>query len=198
MKCTCFGSVVCVEAVGGPPAAAGVRAAWRHGRRRRGGRRAGKREPSGPRAAGAEDAGAETAACLGGRRRTVLGAAVAAQPRVAGSMAAWQAAARRAASGEAGGVGGMALPSRGRACAVAGGRGNNKHKQKQKPPSVKPAVLGRIVSNRGADWWRRVRASASSTAVGRALRLTSLSTRSGGRRGGARERQLLAFVFSSD
>ena len=134
MKCTCFGSVVCVEAVGGPPAAAGVRAAWRHGRRRRGGRRAGKREPSGPRAAGAEDAGAETAACLGGRRRTVLGAAVAAQPRVAGGMAAWQAAARRAASGEAGGVGGMALPSRGRACAVAGGRGNNKHRQKQNLP----------------------------------------------------------------
>ena len=197
-RCPCIGSVVRTEAVGGPPAAAGVRAEKRHGRRRRGGRRAGKREPSGPRAAGAEAAGAEAAgaeaaACLGERRSMVLGAAVAAQPQVAGSMAAWQAAARRAASGGAGEVGGMALPSRGRACAVAGGRGNNKHKQKQKPPSVKPAVLGRIVSNRGVDWWRRVRASASSTAVGRALRLTSLSTRSGGRRGGARERQLLAF-----
>ena len=162
MKWPCIGSVVCVEAVGGPPTAAGVRAERRHGRRRQGGRRAEKREPSGPRAVGAEDAGAETAACLGGRRRMVLGAAVAAQPRIAGGMAAWQAAARRAASGEAGGVGGMALPSRGRACAVAGGRGNNKYKQKQKPPSVKPVVLGRIVSNRGADWWRRVRASASS------------------------------------
>ena len=122
MKWPCIGSVVCAEAVGGPPTAAGVRAERRHGRRRQGGRRAEKREPSGPRAVGAEDAGAETAACLGGRRRTVLGAAVAAQPRVAGGMAAWQAAARRAASGEAGGVGGVALPSRGRACAAVAAR----------------------------------------------------------------------------
>ena len=71
MKCTCFGSVVCVEAVGGPPAAAGVRTAWWHGRRRR--------RPF-----------SATARWHGRRHRMVLGAAnaaVATRPRVAGEHA---------------------------------------------------------------------------------------------------------------